>query len=626
MLVVALNFFTDHRTALAVPRRPNEVFDLEEEKVKEWTDRSLVKAIPAPISLAKEYPWGSFEKRDLRPYARVPGQWKRVVACLNIWNDLPDLIRAWKSWYPFVDHVIVVDGAYQGTQTHAPYSTDGLLDYLKVFPNVEIVEARNFWPSQHEKRTEYLKRGQDGDLLLRIDADEFLEGSEHLAYLTDFDVGWATCVSPLYNRSQSLPILYKWKPALRYSGRHHWLYHGDALVTTAQIGGRGYDHARVPLVLSNTKGLARSTERTRISQIQRGSIQVQQERSANPNLPLIGHEPLRIVQLTSLDPGRAVYRLHSALNTTTPHDCLMGSQHGVEPEYASPKHLDLKVDREILRKALREADVVHCHMHYHELLQLGVDLRTPVIIHHHGTVLREGQEAAKKNDKLFNPILRLVSNLELLQYNSDFVWLPNALPVSQYKQLARQMYNPCETFRVAHSPTNRDKKGTATFLQVIANLKAKGRKIEAILIEKQSHAQALKLRATCDVTFDSFWLGIQMSGLEGAAMDQPVLAGDPFVATAYEAKVGYVPYTFVDDGAALESKLEELMGDHKFFIREAERVAAYCAQFHDYPVVALNYLNLLDTALGWRQVMRVGTSQQGTYIERVSKLELPSPR
>ncbi len=42
--------------------------------------------------------------------------------------------------------------------------------------------------------------------------------------------------------------------------------------------------------------------------------------------------------------------------------------------------------------------------------------------------------------------------------------------------------------------------------------------IEPVLIENMEHGAALRLKASCDAVFDSFWLGMQGSGLEGAAM------------------------------------------------------------------------------------------------------------
>lgn len=622
---VVSNHFTDCRDpGKHVPRTPGELIELDEGRVQVWEERGLVKVLrePPPASLEPYYPWNAWDGRDLRVLPRHQGAWKRVVACVNIWNDLPDLLTTWKTWYPFVDHVIVVDGAYAGTPADKPYSTDGLQDFLQPFHNVELVETGTFWPSQHAKRSEYFRRGQEGDLMFRVDADEFVTGADKLCYLPDFDVGWATVLSPLYGRPQRMPMLYKWRPGLHYRYRHHWVYDDDSLVATGQNGGDGYEHAIVPIILDNKKGVARSTVRVQQAQTQRSCFQAKQEKEESPDTRQHGNEALRILQLTPIDPGRAVYRFHAALNTTTPHDSILASM-GAHEVMQEPQHLHVQEDRDIVRLAVQKADVIHCHLHYHELLQLGVHPQAPVVIHHHGSMFRKAPEKAAKNDKIFKPILKLVSNFELMQYGDGLTWFPNPIPVSRYAALARES-RPAERkpFRIAHSPTKRHYKGTPAFLAAVASLQQKGLEIEPVLIEQMSHAQALALKATCHATFDSFWLGLQVSGLEGAAMGHPVVAGDARVREGYQEHFGEVPYTFADTQEELENVLGQLVMDFEFFTQERDRVGRYVRAVHDYGAVSKFYLDLLDEKLDWRNVLEVRADPDAkTYQERKNDLD-----
>jgi len=70
--------------------------------------------------------------------------------------------------------------------------------------------------------------------------------------------------------------------------------------------------------------------------------------------------------------------------------------------------------------------------------------------------------------------------------------------------------------RVGHSPTEPKLKGSAVLEHVIGELRAAGVPIEFVRIEKLPHGEALAVKATCDVVFDSFFLGLQGSGWKRA--------------------------------------------------------------------------------------------------------------
>jgi hypothetical protein len=255
-----------------------------------------------------------------------------------------------------------------------------------------------------------------------------------------------------------------------------------------------------------------------------------------------------------------------------------------------------------MRDAGRGADVIHCHVDYSVALRLG-NRAIPVVIHHHGTMYRKNARNKNAEDR-HRADVRLVSNLELLRYDSGLTWLPNPMPVGLYRRVRGMMRVESGKFRIAHSPSRRDYKGTAPFLAACAALVAKGLPIEPVLIENMAHADAIRMKATCHAVFDSFWLGIQCSGLEGAAMGLPVIAGDPYVREQYQQVVGQVPYTYANDQAELELAIEQLVTDQDFRETETARVSTYCERFHDEAAVALRYLDILDEAIHWRTTLQ----------------------
>lgn len=88
--------------------------------------------------------------------------------------------------------------------------------------------------------------------------------------------------------------------------------------------------------------------------------------------------------------------------------------------------------------------------------------------------------------------------------------------------------NP-EYVTVVHAPTDRSKKDTDYFLDVMKRVEERNAKVKTLLIEGKSREECLKLKATANITFDqaTSHLGIGTFGrsaLEGMALSQPVIA------------------------------------------------------------------------------------------------------
>ena len=281
--------------------------------------------------------------------------------------------------------------------------------------------------------------------------------------------------------------------------------------------------------------------------------------------------------------------------------------------HCSLRQYDGGEDASIVREALLEADVVHCHVNYMLLNNSGLQKRPGQLLirHYHGSVCPE--DAAQlgwwthieakldrlRGAKLVGARLSFYAEAERLSREIgepvEIEWLPITVPVARYRRLSKQRpaTSPDGAFRIAHCPTKRVNKGTDVFLKVLDRLNEKGLRVIPVLMERDKQEVALAKKATCDATFDSFWLGIQTSGLEGGAMGHPVIAGDPDVAALHREHVGSVPYTYANDARTLEEVIERLMTDKDFYAAEAARVRQYVEQYHDYPAVAQRYDDLL---------------------------------
>lgn len=530
----------------------------------------------------------------------------RIVACLNVWNDVTALMRTVPMWLPHVDHIIVVDGAYN-TST-AGLSSDGTHEFFQTLAlshSVEMIDGAGL--SQCEKRTKYLAAGREGDYLFVIDADEEVTDARSLRTMPICDVGWIRVKSTLYTREYGQPRIFRWQPDLAYRGRHHWTFCGERLLCTHQYGGPGFVHRPVATTIFNQRRMGRSISRMQskhahqtIQSVSEANQSAMPPRSTKSDAQTDGREALQILAIAYRDDGLAPSRLHTAINRTTPHGSIFfKSRPGpfeVRDQYSPHLH------GAKLAHASAHADVIH----YHGVMSLAQRQTrdASIVFHHHGSMLRANAQEYNTQARLRGALV-LVSNLELLSWTEDLPakFLPNAIPAGRYAALAAETRTPftgSNRFRVAHSPSKPERKGTEHFLAACKNLAEKGVPIEPVIIHGVSHSTALALKASCHASFDSFWLGIQCSGVEAAAMQMPVIAGDPTVARRYEQHFGAIPYTFANDRESLEDMLFKLVDDAAFRQAEQDRVHRYVIDNHDESSVALTYLDYLDDAFSWR--------------------------
>ena len=302
---------------------------------------------------------------------------------------------------------------------------------------------------------------------------------------------------------------------------------------------------------------------------------------------------LKVLQLTHYDPGCAAYRYHSAANTV-PGVVSAFARIGHSNPACDLRQYDVDADRAKVEILLATADVVHCHMDYTVLLNElgGLPFGKRAAITYHGSL--EHRRPAITYPEMDARMGATVFGARPYHRRFDAHWLPIPMPVADYAALSKP-HTRGDVLRVCHSPTRREIKGTDVFLGVVADLQAQGLAIEPVLLEGLSHGEALRVKATCDVTFDSFWLGMQGSGLEAAAMGQPVVAGTQ---DADYDRVGLeCPWTVADDAEALRFALWKLGTDAAFYAQEATRVGQYVRQYHDYPVVGARYRDILTGAV-----------------------------
>lgn len=330
--------------------------------------------------------------------------------------------------------------------------------------------------------------------------------------------------------------------------------------------------------------------------------------ASRPFANVASADSLNIVSGCGFDPGAAAYRFHNALTECTPHGTafIRYLTRSNDP-LKLPTQVDGNKDPARARAFILAADVVHCHIDPILTQNAGLPKRPRtgqiIVRHYHGTQFA-GKHPRPDADQVpmicadFDDregYILVGARLQVCALRPGRIqWLPIPVPFDRYAAMANGRQR--DVLRVAHSPTLSRIKGTSEFRAAIKRLRKRGVPIEAVMIERRSHLEALQIKATCDLTFDSFALGIQGSGLEAAAMGQPVIAGDARVRELHKQEIGYCPYTFAPDAATLESTLERFATDPAFYAAEQRRVSDYVRQYHDYPAVAARYERIIQEA------------------------------
>lgn len=328
---------------------------------------------------------------------------------------------------------------------------------------------------------------------------------------------------------------------------------------------------------------------------------------------------LKILAGVGYDPGSAAFRLHTAVNEHTKHSMVF-VRWGDSNPHCSLRQLDGTDDFGSLGHAFEQADVLHCHIGYLLINNIGLMPTTDQLIirHYHGSEPNGGTHMEPifdrvKGVKLLGARLSLVAEGE--SFDLDIDWSPIPMPVKRYRKLRnesrkkagwrnlRGKANAKRPLVVGHSPTNMAIKGTDVLRRVIDRLQQRKVPVELNLIHGVKLREALEAKALCDVIFDSFWLGIQGSGLEAGAMEIPVVAGDNDVATLYRRECGHVPYSFADSEKELEMVIEQMAMDPDWRERETQTVANYVSIEHDYRAVARRYERSLAKWMGRTDIL-----------------------
>jgi len=125
-----------------------------------------------------------------------------------------------------------------------------------------------------------------------------------------------------------------------------------------------------------------------------------------------------------------------------------------------------------------------------------------------------------------------VSTPDLLEFVPRAILLPQPMDLGRLDGIVQTLAattppgrpSSARAVRVCHAPSDRTLKGTDRIMDAIDRLKGRGVKVELVLIENMSHAEALAVSATCDIAVDQLLIGAYgQYAAEAMALGKPTI-------------------------------------------------------------------------------------------------------
>jgi hypothetical protein len=235
---------------------------------------------------------------------------------------------------------------------------------------------------------------------------------------------------------------------------------------------------------------------------------------------------------------------------------------------------------QMIKELIMAADVIH--LNNSEMAYKHFRIRKPALLHHHGSLFRDGPERMLEKAKYYR-MEQAVSTIDLLRFAPDLLtWLPSAYDVDYFQAYAKEhARQPDGRVLIVHCPTDRAKKHTAVLLAAVDQLKAEGLPVDLELIEFRPWTESLAAKARADIVFDQLMWGYGCNGIEAWAMGKPVIAGaDEWTLNEMTRQWGGLPFLEANQ-QSLTARLRKLVTSPDLRAQWAEYGLAHVRKYHD---------------------------------------------
>ena len=154
-----------------------------------------------------------------------------------------------------------------------------------------------------------------------------------------------------------------------------------------------------------------------------------------------------------------------------------------------------------------------------------------------------------------------------------------------------------ERLRICHAPRNRLFKGTERIIEACRRMEER-HGLELVLIEGKTHAEALRLKMTCDIAIDQIGdvggTGYGVNSLETLSMGIPTLTS---FTPEFDAFLADHPFIVVNHDNIAE-KLEQVILDRDLRLRKGREGRAFVEKYHEAGKVVESIYAMYEE-LGW---------------------------
>jgi hypothetical protein len=229
---------------------------------------------------------------------------------------------------------------------------------------------------------------------------------------------------------------------------------------------------------------------------------------------------------------------------------------------------------------IKECDILHYHgqavsQGYRDLVMWSGVMGKPVILHHHGSEIRN-----KDYPKFANHLVkyRYVSTPDLLEFVPDAEWLPNPVDLTNLKYSKSDSSGP---LKILHAPTNREVKNTKAVVDAISQVKDEGLDIQFTLIEDTKHSELISQISKHDLVID--WVNPEY-GIYGVFSIESMALGRPVICSLTDSLYSNYDVPIISiRPTILASKITELCNNRNILI-EKGKVSHDFVQSHHNPI------------------------------------------
>jgi len=247
-----------------------------------------------------------------------------------------------------------------------------------------------------------------------------------------------------------------------------------------------------------------------------------------------------------------------------------------------------------LYKLVKECDILHYHgqavsQGYRDLVMWSGIMKKPVILHHHGSEIRN-----KKYPKFANHLVvhRYVSTPELLDFVPNAEWLPNPVNLDNLKYSETNVTGP---LKILHASTNRDVKNTKAVESAITKLKSDGLDIQFTLLENVQHVELMEQISKHDLIID--WMNPEF-GIYGVFSIESMALGRTVICTLTDSLYeGYELPIINSRPESLEVSIKEVYDNREILVEKGQLGSEFVNRNHNSEVIAERVLQKYKSIL-----------------------------